>query len=264
MAYDLCLVRTAVHPFEVKPVCTEVYTIEELCYIFYHNPDLADDTVMGAPLCDWVKQELGLERLSASLRSQIMRNDSAGSIILSIFREVGYLSGDELRSFSELLNRLDAQPQAVKRKRYGDALTRNRMYAKAARVYMELLDDQENKSLGAQFYADVRNNLGSVYAAQFRYREAAGFYYQAWKTGKKRDCLRRYLSTLPLFLSDEAYQEKLKEEGIDTEFARSVQERNAQICRKAGASAEAERILQSGLPDYLKKQRDLWRKSMAG
>ena len=50
-------------PYYIENISTNIYSIEELCYYFYHNIYLLDETILNEHLCDWIRKELGLERL---------------------------------------------------------------------------------------------------------------------------------------------------------------------------------------------------------
>lgn len=42
--------------------------LEELCYYFYHNLYLVDETILNENLCRWLQEELELPKLAAKLR----------------------------------------------------------------------------------------------------------------------------------------------------------------------------------------------------
>ena len=61
--YILCQIKRASMPYYIENISTNIYSIEELCYYFYHNIYLLDETILNEHLCDWIRKELGLERL---------------------------------------------------------------------------------------------------------------------------------------------------------------------------------------------------------
>lgn len=61
--YILCQLKRAKMPYYIENISTNIYSIEELCYYFYHNIYLLDETILNEHLCDWLRKELGLEKL---------------------------------------------------------------------------------------------------------------------------------------------------------------------------------------------------------
>ena len=63
--YILCQVKRASLPFYVENISKNIYSIEELCYYFYKNIYLIDESIINERLCNWLKDELGLSKLYA-------------------------------------------------------------------------------------------------------------------------------------------------------------------------------------------------------
>ena len=64
----LCLDRHAAHSYEITRIHCRIFTIEELCYYLCNNLYLIDYTIMNTQLCDWLDEELGMDRLASDLR----------------------------------------------------------------------------------------------------------------------------------------------------------------------------------------------------
>ena len=92
------------------------------------------DTV-NEHLCDWLKKELGLNRLYQKLYRILEDERGTGDFILAIFREINYLSHEEFRKMNEELVLLEQQPDTVRKKKKGDYLVNNKMYVNAIRMY---------------------------------------------------------------------------------------------------------------------------------
>ena len=45
-SYILCQVKRASMPYYIENISTNIYSIEELCYYFYHNIYLLDETIL--------------------------------------------------------------------------------------------------------------------------------------------------------------------------------------------------------------------------
>lgn len=232
MSFDLCQVRKASKPYYIENISTNIYTIEELCFYLYNNPCLIDGTIVNELLCDWLRDELGLAKLYRVMYQQLDSDDGTAFFIMPIFREIGYLSADEMRAYQEELQRLEVQPSEMKDKMKGDYLIKCGMYSSAIRQYTKMLEHQSPGNLGSPFYAQVWNNLGCAYARQFMFEEASSCFLKAWELSRTKETLRKYVSTLPLYLSEEGYRKKMNELGAQEELIGKIQEYNASIARR--------------------------------
>lgn len=261
MSYDLCLTEQAKKPYFIESIRTDIYSLEELCYYLYHNIYLIDGTIINEELCDWIRDELGLTRLYRQLYAQLEKKEGAAFFVFPIFREAGYLSAQEGREFQEKLSRLEVQSEEVRQKMRGDYLVKEKMFARAVSVYRRVLEKKGPGRLGVQFYSSVWNNLGSAYAGLFRYDKAAECFLESWKLGKTKEAFRKYVSALPLYLSGQEYEEKLKELDADSYLVQRIQEYNAELCRKADAQKKVEEILSGDLDEYLEELKRQYRRS---
>lgn len=245
MSFDLCQVKKAAKPYYIESISTPVYTIEELCYYLYENICLIDETIINEALCDWIRDELGLKKLYRQLYDQLEKKEGISFFILPIFREIGYLSAERMREVREKLNRLEIQPEDSRQKMKGDYLVKCGMYANAMHEYYQILARRGPGNLGAQFYAEIWNNLGCAYARLFLFEEAGDCFLRAWKQVRTKEMLRKYVSILPLYLSEEQYKSKLETLGADSYLIARIQEFNSRLCE----SAAVKRRVRKGMED---------------
>lgn len=137
--YILCQVKRASLPFYVENISKNIYSIEELCYYFYKNIYLIDESIINERLCNWLKDELGLSKLYEKLYRILEKEEGTSAFILAIFREIHYLSHEEFKKLNETLEILEKQLPAVRIKKKGDYLVSNRMYVNAIRMYENAL-----------------------------------------------------------------------------------------------------------------------------
>ena len=135
----LCHDRHAAHPYEITRIHSRIFTIEELCYYFYHNIYLLDETIINEHLCDWLKKELGLVNLYRRLYKILEEEEGTAEFILAVFKEINYLSHQEFKKLNENLNLLQQQPAVQREKKKGDYLVENKMYVNALRIYENAL-----------------------------------------------------------------------------------------------------------------------------
>ena len=50
VSFDLCQVRTAQTPYYIENISTSIYSLEELCWYFYNNMYLIDETIVNEKL----------------------------------------------------------------------------------------------------------------------------------------------------------------------------------------------------------------------
>lgn len=93
-----------------------------------------------------------------------------------------------------------------------------------------------------QFYAAIWNNLGAAYAGMLDFRRAADCFLEAYHLTRTKETFRKYISTLPLFLSEEDYQKQLEELKADPYLVQKIQEYNAKMCTSEEYLEEKERM----------------------
>lgn len=234
MSFDLCSIKMAEQPFFIESIGTRIYSIEELCWFLHHNLCLIDESITSPALVEWIRDELGLKSLARKLSDALERPDRDVSyFVLPIFQEVSYLRPGESRQVRDELTRSQVRPQEERTKTRGDYLLRGGRYQAACTLYRGILDNRSAGKLSAPFYASVWNNLGCALARQYRFREAAEAFLNGWRMFRSRELMRKYVSTLPLFLSDEEYRKKLEEFGADSVLTGKIQEYNAAAALKA-------------------------------
>ena len=107
--YILCQTKKAEKPYFVENISTNIYSLEELCYYLYHNLYLVDSSVMNEGLCIWISEELDLPRLAAKLRPHLGKFASIEDVLYPIFKEINYLTYDELKALNVKLAKLDPE-----------------------------------------------------------------------------------------------------------------------------------------------------------
>lgn len=246
MSYDLCLLAQAEKPYYIENTRTAVFSLEELCFYLYNNICLIDESIINEGLCDWIRDELHLGRLYRQLYEQLDKQDGAAFFVLPVFREAGYLTHQEMREFQEQLAKLEVQSEDMKQKLRGDYLVKEKMFGRAIWEYRQILGRRNPGKLGTQFYAAVWSNMGAAYAGLFQFDRAAGCFWESYSLMQTKETFRKYVSTLPLFLSDEEYEKRLSELRADSYLVQKIQEFNAKLCTQQPFLDELERMTQRG------------------
>ena len=138
--YILCQTKKAQRPYFIENNSMNIYSIEELCYYLYHNLYLADHTVFNEELCNWLRDELELVHLAAKLKQNLERNVSVEDMIYPVFKEINYLTYEEMKGFNSRIVTYGKEKAAVRQKRKGDALTE-----KAQECFLEAYREAHSK-----------------------------------------------------------------------------------------------------------------------
>lgn len=207
----LCTTQRARHPFFVESIGINIYSAEELCYYLYHYVYLIDETIISERLCDWLGEEIGMEKARALMLRALTHNEGVGAYFQPLFMECGYLTDEEVKHFQEEISQIQVESEDVRRKMKADYLLRFEMYISAISEYEKILEKRTNARLGMQFYADVLENVATAYARLFRFEEAAEYLWESYQSVRSRKTYEKYLQILPLFLSKEKYEQRLEE-----------------------------------------------------
>ena len=216
-AYILCQNPRATQPYFIENIQTNIYSLEELCYYIYNNVYLVDETIMSEPLFSWISNELRLPSLAAKLRLNKGKFAQVEEFAYPVFKEINYLTYEELKVFGQILSEYAALPLKLVKKRKADSFMRNGMVVKAISIYEALLDasdpmpdagpEQEAWQMqrGAVFY-----NLGCAYSQLFQMEKAAECFRQAADlTGQEED-MAAYLLACRMTNQPQAFEEKMK------------------------------------------------------
>ena len=91
----LCYGKYAKNPYFVADDCLNLYSVEELCYYFYHHAYLMEDSFITVELIQWIRDELELDKLAEQMEHIIHTEYAVEKTIKLLIHEVGYYSKDE-------------------------------------------------------------------------------------------------------------------------------------------------------------------------
>ena len=187
--YILCQTQKAKIPYYIENISTNVYSLEELCYYFYHNLYLVDESILNEQLCRWLQEELNLPKLAAKLRSLFTRNFSLEEFLYPVFKEINYLTYEEMKSLNLQIQKLAEESPLLRAKCKGDALVQNDMYVQAIQVYQKLLDEENIEEVREGFTESVYHNLGCAYSYLFQMEKAVECFRRAYEGSRSRKAL---------------------------------------------------------------------------
>lgn len=230
--YILCQTKKAEIPYFIENISTNIYSLEELCYYLYHNLYLVDQTIMNEGLCTWLQEELNLPRLAAKLRAKTGKFVSVEDFLYPIFKEINYLTYEELKVLNNKIQKLDMESAVIREKQKGDALVENGMYVHAIRVYQKLLEqknlDEERDGLSES----ICHNLGCAYTYLFQMEKALEYFRKAYGEHHSRTALKCFLLALYSIRTQEEYDETAAELGADPELLAEIKKELAHFADK--------------------------------
>ncbi len=222
--YILCETKKAEMPYFIENISTNIYTIEELCYYLYHNLYLIDETIINEGLCTWIQEELNLPKLAAKLRPNLSKYAGMEDILYPIFKEINYLTYEELRVLNGRIKKYEGESLAVREKQKGDTLVENKMYVNAILVYQKLLKREDLETSRTGLTKSVLHNLGCAYSYLFQMEKAVDCFYKAYELDHSRKALAVYLLAFRSIRTPIEYESKVTELHVDEETRKEVGE----------------------------------------
>ncbi|MEE1030794.1 MAG: hypothetical protein U0L12_01490 [Ruminococcus sp.] len=221
--YILCQVKRAKVPYYIENISTNIYSIEELCFYFYHNMYLLDETIINEELCFWLRDELGLKKLAQRLYGMLDDEVKLGDFILPVFKEINYLSMEEFRKLNQRIHKFAQEPEVLRQKLKGDYLMEHGKYVNAIKVYQKAIfeksqqTEESNDHLGTQFIGKIYHNMGCAYARLFQMEEAVFCFEKSYEHLHTMASITSYLYAVYISEGIGAFEKKALELGVDDE-----------------------------------------------
>lgn len=230
--YILCQTKKAKTPYFIENISTNIYSLEELCYYLYHNLYLVDRSIINEGLCTWISEELALPRLAAKIKPHLGKFASMEDVLYPIFKEINYLSYEELRVLNGKLARLDVEAPLLREKRKGDALVENGMYVNAIRVYQNLLRRDGLEAAREGLTESIYHNLGCAYSYLFQMEKAVECFEKAYELGKSQEALKCFLLAFRSVKTPIEYESKLTELAVSADQKEEISQTLEKFAKK--------------------------------
>ena len=230
--YILCQTKKAETPYYIENISTNIYSLEELCYYFYHNLYLVDHSILNEGLLIWIQDELNLPKLAAKLRAKLGKFSSIEDFLYPVFKEINYLTYEELKGLNSRIQKLDKESPLVREKEKGDALAENGMYVHAIRAYQDLLKRENLEEVREGFRENVYHNLGCAYSYLFQMEKALECFLKAYEEHHSRSALKTYLLAFHSIRTPIEYESRAAELGADREVLDEIRNALAHFARQ--------------------------------
>lgn len=247
----LCHNKKASQPYKITRIHRKIYTIEELCYYLCNNLYLIDYTIMNDKICEWLYTELDMTELARELLDLIQKNGSIEQFVLKILEYAKIYSASEMEHIRNVLNRLKDQKEIERRKYKADNLLESGEYESAILVYLSILQDETDESVGERFYGKVYGCLGTAYGRELLYEQAAAMYRKAYEICRDDTMLTAYIYSCSRYMQGEEYQRLLDDNPSYGEVARKVSELEGQ---------EVSELSEEILPETIEKWKKQYRR----
>lgn len=165
----------------------EVFSYEELCYYIYNNIALISMEHIGMKLFQWIETAIALPELASDLRTlKEKESTDLTDLLTAILAYREYYTIAEIKEFIYQMEKMKGLSDVQFRKLQADGFLRYHKYVKAATIYDEILE-QENELGNEKLLASVYHNKAVALAHNFELEEAMNCYLKAYElTGDER------------------------------------------------------------------------------
>ena len=195
--------RRAENPYYVERFYVNLYSVEELCFLFVDRAELLDGEIIQREMVRWLDEECGLGDLAHELDALLNRKGSTAAYVGATLGYVNIYPPDVIQRTEEIVRSNEGLSPYERQKAKADFLLGEKRYLAALQQYQNLahtVPDSE-KLLLAKLY----HNMGVASAAMFLYGQAAEWFQKAYETDGKREGLTMYLAALRMGQQENAY-----------------------------------------------------------
>ena len=132
--------KIAKKPYELSYLGQNIYSIEELCYVIYHNIYGINEEFFQISLAKWMKEELGLKELAEKLEAMIVGEHGLKDLVVTTLCGCDYYNEEEIRGIVKVLDEIDHLPSYQKKKIKADNYVRTGHYGKAVMAYRKSME----------------------------------------------------------------------------------------------------------------------------
>lgn len=185
----ICQKKTASIPLYLMQQQINLYSLEELCYYLYQNVEVIEETFFDEKLILWLEKELELTSLCEKLRKGLAQGKDGFWCMLVILWESGYYTREELKKAETIITQIVQAKPEERKKLQADRMLQDGRYKGALREYLQLILMSTDK----MFESKIWHNMGTAYARQFLFAQAAECYKKAYELGDEEESRQQYL-----------------------------------------------------------------------
>lgn len=236
----LCTGKYARNPYYFHKVCVNVYSIEEMCFLFAGNPFMIDNDIMDRELVQWIDSECGLPELAHQLLLLFNRGSQPGLFVNTILDYVNYCTPGQRKKIDEILQSSAGLNDYEKKKRQADFLLSHRKLQMAIDEYDRLC--RELPETESALKPSIYHNMGVAYAELFLFDMAARYFKRSYDMTREETVGVEFLLAKRFTLSEEAYVSFIAEHGEYHELSLQAERRLMEEKGQFEASLEKRRM----------------------
>jgi hypothetical protein len=195
--------RYAGKPYFMDKFYVNLYSVEELCYLFVEKAELIDQDVMQQKMVQWLEEQCGLEQLAHTLYSILNQKASTMAYVGTILEYVNLYPADVVVRTEEIIKSNEGLNPYERKKAKADYLLQNRKYYAAMEQYYSLLLQLSESDRALR--AKLLHNMGVTCAGMFLFSQAADWFLQAYETEAVDESLYAYLTALRMSMQEKDY-----------------------------------------------------------
>ncbi len=195
--------RRAESPYYMERFYVNLYSVEELCFLFVDRAELLDAEVAKRELIRWLEEQCWLSDLAHTLDALLNRRGSTAAFVGAILEYVNIYPPDVIERTEEIVRSNEGLNPHERKKAKADYMLGEKCYLAAFAQYRNLICEvPENEKL---LLAKLYHNMGTACAGMFLYGQAADWFMKAYETDGKREGLMMYLASLRMGQQEKAY-----------------------------------------------------------
>lgn len=188
----LCTTKEASHPFIFLNTKVEINNYEELCFYIYNNTVLISKSALSDKLFDWIRDELDMPELAAKLVAMSNKTSFAQDLLVEILNAGDYYEPEEIKTYVEAWQKYRKLTASQRKKLKADGYLGYRRYIKAASIYDDIIEHQEDIQ-DKVFLGNVYHNRAVAAANNLDTEDAKMYFLKAFDLNNNEDSLRGYL-----------------------------------------------------------------------
>ena len=201
--------RRADSPYYMERFYVNLYSVEELCFLFVDRAELLDADIMQRELVRWLESQCGLSDLAHTLDALLNKKGSVAAFVGAILEYVNIYPENVIQWTEEIVRGNEGLNPQERMKAKADYLLGEKRYLAALQQYQNLVQETpENEKL---LLAKLYHNMGTACAGMFLYAQAAEWFMKAYETDGRREGLSMYLAALRMGRQEKAYIDYIAE-----------------------------------------------------
>ncbi len=163
--------RRAENPYYMERFYVNLYSVEELCFLFVDRAELLDAEIMQRGMVRWLEEECSLSDLAHTLDALLNRRGSTAAYVGAVLEYVNIYPADVTSRTEEIVRGNEGLSPYERQKAKADYLLGEKRYLVALQQYQSLAGEvpANEKLLLARLY----HNMGVACAGMFLYSQAA-------------------------------------------------------------------------------------------